>query len=145
MTLSIQLTRDGAKVHVHSCTNEKHDRPQTCNLSKKQPFWMPLEMNTLWCFKSVADLCFTGPFAVPGKAKYQYGPLRSRRKMTLWTNRQMDWRTDRRRDATKRIISPASQFLNIGSLGPMAQSRECWHTHTDRWGRFYYPHRCRGR
>ena len=37
----------------------------------------PSDAHSVMFFKSVADLCFTGPFAVLGKAKYQYRPLRA--------------------------------------------------------------------
>ncbi len=50
-------------------------------------------------------LCITGPFAVLGKAKYQYRQLRAS--------------TDGRMDATKHIISPASWSIII-------------HTHTNK-------------
>ena len=48
---------------------------ETTTILNAQPFWTLLGMNTLWFFKSVADLCFTTPFAVLGKAKYLYRPL----------------------------------------------------------------------
>ena len=55
---------------------------ETTTILNAQPFWTLLEVSTLWClFKSIADLCFTGPFAVLGKAKYQYRPLHAGRKM----------------------------------------------------------------
>ena len=68
------------------------------------PFWMLLEMNTLWCFfESVAELCFTWPFAVLGKAKYQYRPLPASRKMVqVWEC----WRTPGRTLPKYHVYSP---------------------------------------
>ncbi len=45
------------------------DCKRTCRNNNRlytQPLWMNLEMNTLWCFKSVPDLCSTWLFAVLG-------------------------------------------------------------------------------
>ncbi len=79
-----------------------------CKLRKQQPFWTPkhFECPLRWTlydvFKSVAHLCFTGPFAILGKAKHQYRPLRSSRKpVQVWER----WQTDGRTDTTKCIIS----------------------------------------
>ena len=74
---------------------------ETTAILNAQPLWMLLETNTLWCFKSVADLCFMGPFAVLGNAKYQYRPLRACRKMI---QRWELWRTYRHTDATKQFL-----------------------------------------
>ena len=66
---------------------------KTTTILNAEPFWMPLKMDMSVHsddFKSVADLCFTGPFAVLGKAKYQYRPLRASRKtVQVWEH----WRT----------------------------------------------------
>ena len=35
---------------------------ETTTILNAPSFWMLLGLNTLWCFKSVADLYFTGPF-----------------------------------------------------------------------------------
>ncbi len=85
-------------------------------------------------FKSVADLCFTGPFAVLGKAKYQYRPLRvstdgrmdatkhiiKAQTVQAGVHRQTNKRTDRQTDATKCIISPALRsIINGRLLGPI--------------------------
>ena len=58
--------------------------------------WLPsTKRRTLYdVFKSVADLCFTESFAVLGKAKYQYGPLRACRKTAQ----------DRQTDPTKQFL-----------------------------------------
>ena len=47
--------------------NNHFDRPTILNA--------PWDEHSMMFFKSVADFCFIGPFAVLGKAKYQYRPL----------------------------------------------------------------------
>ncbi len=65
---------------IKSVIDRKRPTCRNSNRLHTQPFWMPLEINTLWCFKSVPDLCFSRLFAVLGKAKYHYRPLRASRK-----------------------------------------------------------------
>ncbi len=82
----------------------------------------PWDEHSMTFFKSVADLCFTGPFAVLGKAKYQYRPLRASRKMVqVWER----WQTDGQMDATKRIISPSSRSIVVDA-GWFLTSRQLW-------------------
>ena len=67
-----------------TCRNNNHfECPTVLNA--------PWDDHSVMFFKSVADLCFTGPFAVLGKVKYQYRPLRASRKtVQVWER----WRTD---------------------------------------------------
>ena len=104
------INRDGT-----TCRNNNHfEHPTILNA--------PWDEHSMMFFKSVADLCFTGPFAVLGKAKYQYRPLHAStdgRYQTYYlpcfvdkhTNTQTDRQTDKQTDDTKRIISPASRSI----------------------------------
>ncbi len=66
---------------------------ETTTILNAQPFWMPLEMNTLWCFLECSWLVFYWTLAALGKAKYQYRPLRaSRKNMTLTSEFDPDLR-----------------------------------------------------
>ncbi len=67
-TFFLVIDRDGA-----TCQNNNHfKRPTILNA--------PWDEHSMMFFKSVADLYLTGPFAVLGKAKYQYRPLRASKK-----------------------------------------------------------------
>ncbi len=59
------IDRDGA-----TCRNNNHFEGSTILNA-------PWDAHSMMFFKSVADLSFTGPFAVLGFAKYQYRPLRA--------------------------------------------------------------------
>ncbi len=84
-----------------------------------QPFWMLLEMNTLWClFKSIADLCFTGPemnidHTLPVEKWFRCESIDRQTDGQTLPNRRArtNTSTDKQTDATKRIISPASRSI----------------------------------